>query len=53
MARIGYDKDEYFNMVENSMFVDIGIEFDIEAYKFLSWVTRLVRILLVKSSKAY
>ena len=36
MARIGYDRDEYFNVVENGIFVDIGIEFDIEAYKFLS-----------------
>ena len=33
--------------------IDIRIRLDIKAHRFLSYVTKLVRILLVESSEVY
>jgi len=42
-----------FNIEEESISVDIGVRLNIEAYRSLSWVIKLTRILLVNTSEAY
>jgi len=46
-------ENKNLDMIEDSLPTDVRAEFDMKVCKSLSWVTKLVRILLVKSSKTY
>jgi len=50
LVALGWHKVGFY-MILGSISVDAGTEFYIEAHRSLSWVTRLVRILLVLCSE--
>ena len=46
-------REEDLVVGEGDIPVDVRTEFDIEVHRFLSWITRLTRTLLIDTSEVY